>query len=326
MRFGDLSKPVSQPNRQPIRLPQPPPTNRSAIDEHFPPSCGVRVIAEPGRYFAETSATMFTTILGQRAATVTSTAADGGGVTTAPYRHYYLSDGTFGSFRIQVAVDGLEPSYHVLRSPLLPPPGPELAAPTACRLWGDSEREEDCVHRESTLPALRDGDFLAFPYAGAYTICSASNFGGGRMTEPTKLFVVSGEATRDLGSTYNRSAARAAATPAAAVVAGGAAPAPAALRASGSCPAAFADSCFALPLDCGAAAAPDCFEAPADCPVVQQGCSGPSDGGASLIGGANDDAMSTVSEGTVVGLTAGGAAAAVASDCEDSAMGGCCDE
>jgi hypothetical protein len=45
------------------------------------------------RYFAETSATLFTTILGQR----DSRAADG-----QPFRDYWLSDGTYGSFRIQV--------------------------------------------------------------------------------------------------------------------------------------------------------------------------------------------------------------------------------
>ena len=37
-----------------------------------------------------------------------------------PVTDYWLSDGTYGSFRILVAVDGLEPTYCVLRSPLLP--------------------------------------------------------------------------------------------------------------------------------------------------------------------------------------------------------------
>ncbi|KIZ02061.1 ornithine decarboxylase [Monoraphidium neglectum] len=166
-----------------------------ALDECFPPGCGVRIIAEPGRYFAETSATLFTTILGHRA----SRAPCG-----APLRDYHLSDGTYGSFRIQVAIDGLEPSYTVLRSPLLPPPGPKLSAPMACRLWGHSGRTDDCVHRNARLPALQDGDWLAFDYAGAYTVCSASRFGGGSMAEPTKLFVLSEVATRDLGHLAQR--------------------------------------------------------------------------------------------------------------------------
>lgn len=45
------------------------------------------------RYFAETSATLFTTILGQR---------EGVDALGGPFRDYWLSDGTYGSFRIQV--------------------------------------------------------------------------------------------------------------------------------------------------------------------------------------------------------------------------------
>jgi hypothetical protein len=73
-------------------------THCRALDECFPPGCGVRIIAEPGRYFAETSATLFTTILGHRA----SRAPCG-----APLRDYHLSDGTYGSFRIQVGGAGV---------------------------------------------------------------------------------------------------------------------------------------------------------------------------------------------------------------------------
>ena len=46
------------------------------------------------RYFAETSATLFTTILGQRAL-LDSEAQE--------FRDYWLSDGTYGSFRILVS-------------------------------------------------------------------------------------------------------------------------------------------------------------------------------------------------------------------------------
>ncbi|KAI8469070.1 MAG: pyridoxal-dependent decarboxylase [Monoraphidium minutum] len=230
-----------------------------AIHEHFPPGCGVRIIAEPGRYFAETSATLFTTILGQRAPGAPPRPPSvGAGAPAVPPpppgpRDYWLSDSTWGSFRIQVAVDGLEPAYAVLRSPLLPPPGPELDAPGACRLWGDSGRDGDCVHGGATLPRLRDGDWLAFDYAGAYTICSASRFAGGRASEPTKMFICSSGAARDLGR-YNDPAVRAAA-------AAGAPPAPpAAAYAPGLCAAArvasaaaaAAEMLQALSVDCGA--------------------------------------------------------------------------
>lgn len=169
-------------------------TINTALDTHFPPGCGVRVIAEPGRYFAETSATLFTTILGQR---------EGLDALGGPFRDYWLSDGTYGSFRIQVAVDGLEPTYSVLRSPLLPHVADQdVAAETEpvllpCRLWGNSDRDGDVVHKAALLPALRDGDWLMFPFAGAYTICAASNYGGVRFAQPLKLFIYSGAVHRD---------------------------------------------------------------------------------------------------------------------------------
>lgn len=47
------------------------------------------------------------------------------------------------------------------------------------------------------LPVLRDGDWLMFPFAGAYTICAASNYGGVRFTQPLKLFIYSSSAERD---------------------------------------------------------------------------------------------------------------------------------
>jgi ornithine decarboxylase len=41
-------------------------TINAALARHFPAEGGVRVIAEPGRYFAETSATLMTPVYGQR--------------------------------------------------------------------------------------------------------------------------------------------------------------------------------------------------------------------------------------------------------------------
>jgi hypothetical protein len=55
------------------------------------------------------------------------------------------------------------------------------------------------VHKAALLPALRDGDWLMFPFAGAYTICAASNYGGVRFTEPLKLFIFSDSVHRDTG-------------------------------------------------------------------------------------------------------------------------------
>lgn len=55
------------------------------------------------------------------------------------------------------------------------------------------------VHKAALLPALRDGDWLMFPFAGAYTICAASNYGGVRFTQALKLFIYSEGVHRDTG-------------------------------------------------------------------------------------------------------------------------------
>lgn len=57
--------------------------------------------------------------------------------------------------------------------------------------------QRQVVHKAALLPALRDGDWLMFPFAGAYTICAASNYGGVRFTQPLKLFIYSGSVHRE---------------------------------------------------------------------------------------------------------------------------------
>lgn len=59
---------------------------------------------------------------------------------------------------LQVAVDGLEPTYSVLRSPLLPAVcddgGAEGPAVLPCRLWGNSDRDGDVSDAACVLDAV----------------------------------------------------------------------------------------------------------------------------------------------------------------------------
>jgi len=138
-------------------------------------------------------------------------------------------------------VDGLEPSFLVLRNPSLPPvlaaatslslppssaataackggpagtlPGPPLPGsppPLAAgnspfgafqtlfssRIMGISGKDADRIHERAQLPLLRVGDWLMFPYAGAYSICSASNSCCGAFLRPPRIFVFSAEADK----------------------------------------------------------------------------------------------------------------------------------
>jgi hypothetical protein len=55
----------------------------SALDRYFPPEMGVTVIAEPGRYFAETPSTLATTVIGKRV--------------RGDVKEYWINDGIYGS-------------------------------------------------------------------------------------------------------------------------------------------------------------------------------------------------------------------------------------
>jgi ornithine decarboxylase len=79
----------------------------------------------------------------------------------------------------------------VLRSPLLPamPAGP--APVFTSTLWGPTCDSADCVYKDVSLPLLRNGDWLAFPNAGAYTVAGACDFNGIGMTTPRMFYVYS---------------------------------------------------------------------------------------------------------------------------------------
>ncbi|KAK8766755.1 hypothetical protein V5799_006460 [Amblyomma americanum] len=127
----------------------------SSLAEHFPEECGVRIIAEPGRFFVSSAFTLYTTVIAKREA--------GGRLM------YYLNDGVYGSFNCTV-FDHAQPVPFALHSgngPL-----------HLCSLWGPTCDSMDMVLEDALLPKLDPGDWIVFENMGAYTICAASNFNG----------------------------------------------------------------------------------------------------------------------------------------------------
>ena len=75
--------------------------------------------------------------------------------------------------------DGQNPTYHIVRSPLLPAvSAAEEAVKFSSTLWGPTCDSADCVYKDHMLPQLRNGDWLLFPNAGAYTVAGACDFNG----------------------------------------------------------------------------------------------------------------------------------------------------
>jgi len=157
---------------------------RPALASLFPPSSGVRVIAEPGRYMAAAACTLAVCIIGKKV--VADPAAVGGS-----RMMYYINDGVYGSFNC-VLYD-----HHVVRDVEVAPTSQAFGRTFAdadvtagvhmpSSLWGPTCDGLDCVMPDTTLPNLEVGQWLYFTDMGAYTSAAGSNFNG--MALPTKIY------------------------------------------------------------------------------------------------------------------------------------------
>jgi len=171
-------------------------TISDAINTYFPDrkETGLRIIAEPGRYFVSKAFSLAANVIARR----TPTSAEGEAEkqenpdTPSVRRMFipltsrrispdvalvYINDGVYGAFNC-ILFDHQHPHPYVLsmdRSFHVPSSEPL----TTCSLWGPTCDSMDCVCPVTQLPdALRVGDWLAFDNMGAYTICAASQFNG----------------------------------------------------------------------------------------------------------------------------------------------------
>ncbi|KAH7405400.1 hypothetical protein KP509_15G068700 [Ceratopteris richardii] len=133
-----------------------------ALEKFFPPSLGITVIAEPGRFFAEESFTLAAQIFGNRI-------RQKEGLEIA---EYWINDGIYGSMNCllydhaKLLVRGL----HVSSAQ-----GKEGCQST---VFGPTCDGLDTVMQNIWLPRLDCGDWLVFPRMGAYTAAAASSFNG----------------------------------------------------------------------------------------------------------------------------------------------------
>jgi len=133
------------------------------------------LIAEPGRYFTETVATLMTKVSGRR---------DRG-----DERHYYITDSIYGSFNAMMydhlvprpipyitAQKEFEQNHPSYSSTSSPPSSPELKFSST--LFGATCDGLDTIVSNVLLPELQVGDWIMWPNMGAYTIAGASLFNG----------------------------------------------------------------------------------------------------------------------------------------------------
>jgi ornithine decarboxylase len=137
------------------------------LDNHFPVEAypALRVIAEPGRFFACSSASLLTKVIAKAQ-------PSGGEAESAEIKifRYYLNDGVYGSFNCiiydhaEVEPEMLKPSEGAVKSP--------------CWMFGPTCDGFDVILKDYEMPELQEGDWLLWRNMGAYTTCAGSNFNG----------------------------------------------------------------------------------------------------------------------------------------------------
>jgi ornithine decarboxylase len=125
----------------------------------------MKIIAEPGRLFAEEFMTFFVNVIGQRKRNNKN--------------EYWISDGLYGSFNC-IIYDGQKPIFEVLRNPL-------------------DQKHDSYIHfstcdsldsfGEVQLPKLNNGDYLFIRNFGAYTLSGSCDFNGINMMHPDIFYI-----------------------------------------------------------------------------------------------------------------------------------------
>lgn len=177
----------------------------ASLDELFAPE--VRVIAEPGRYFASECVVLVTTVIARRERS--HEIPDSGESETCV--DYYISDGVYGSFNnmffdyyrpTPVAMkkegekdDGKPVSGSPPKTSELAPPEPTQTITTPggtehrSTLFGPTCDSIDVVCKDIELPELEIGDHVYFFNMGAYTAAAASHFNG--FAPPKPHYIIS---------------------------------------------------------------------------------------------------------------------------------------
>ena len=125
----------------------------AALDVYFPESSGVRVIAEPGRYFAASAFHLAANVIARRrvpnsASSVAQTPAPSG-----EHFMYYINDGVYGSFNCMLY------DHQVLRAEPLKPCRDVDAPLATSSVWGPTCDGLDVIHENILLPKLEIGLF-----------------------------------------------------------------------------------------------------------------------------------------------------------------------
>jgi ornithine decarboxylase len=146
-----------------------------ALEEYFPGD--IRVIGEPGRYYASNAFTLATNVIARREVM--------GMTPDEPSYMLYLNDGVYGNFS-NIIFDHQHPVPQILQK------SSSTTRPTEYSIWGPTCDGIDVITSNYYLPGVVNvGDWLFFENMGAYTKCSATRFNG--FTDAHEVIYISSE-------------------------------------------------------------------------------------------------------------------------------------
>ncbi|MBN3270385.1 DCOR1 decarboxylase, partial [Polyodon spathula] len=140
-----------------------------SLELHFPAESGVRIIAEPGRYYVASAFTLAANIIGKKFLPCNKETFND--EECAKSVKYYINDGRFGSF---------EMICHSHFTEMAVPYKQQSAGQPlySSSIWGPTCAAEDVILRQTQLPELQVGDWLIFENMGAYTVSLGTHFNG----------------------------------------------------------------------------------------------------------------------------------------------------
>ena len=141
------------------------------IDTYFNDVEDLRLIAEPGRYFASKSHTLVFNVIGKRK--LIESNGDS-------HFQYYMNDGVYGSFNC-IIFDGASPEIHAFNK--------RSDKTYKSTIFGPTCDSMDTMTRSAELPELGVGEWCYVKNFGAYTQAAASNFNGFPTIECNYVFL-----------------------------------------------------------------------------------------------------------------------------------------
>ncbi len=146
-------------------------TINEGLDNYFTDVEGLKIISEPGRFFATKVYTIVMSVIGKK-----KKIEEG----SEPHFHYYMNDGIYGSFNI-ITYEGVHPEFHPLQTREEKTYNSTFFGPTCDSL--------DTILKGIRIPELDINDWCYVENFGAYTQSLHCSFNGFPPLECKYVFI-----------------------------------------------------------------------------------------------------------------------------------------